>query len=360
MASERSLVKRFVVGLLLVIVLLVVSGPVMATEDSNTGPTISGLGPADVDHGDTKQMIRIGGQAPAGTSEMTIDITPLSEAGVDLSNASVAVNRSLGSMQVDPTIDRSGEGTTLRIEFDAETETSFRLALQLRQLNTSTADQTWVRYEASAGDQDIQSNRFRIESPDMPGVGIGIDSDSLIVGQSEETQQLRVSVFDAPPDTPVTITVDIRSLREANVSLADLETDARVLEGDAVLQEVTRSDGTITLDARITGGERASFELDLTELDTSGAMTTDELRYPVTLEAPAGSKTIESGAFGIYPPGENPTPTETIWESPTQTETSTAPAPTDTAAPGTPPWATGIAVIAAIALGLLRRRRSES
>lgn len=352
--------NRTIVGLLFAIMLLSSSVPVLGNAQSSTSPTITAVSPTDIEHGDTTQLIRIGGRVPAGTSEMAIDITPLSEAGVDLSNASVAVNRSQDNMQVTATIDRRGERTRVRIEFKTTTETSFRLALRLRQLQTATADQTWVRYNATAGDQAVESNRFRIESSDMPGVGLSFDSESLILGQPEETQRFRVSVFDAQPDTPVSIRIDISSLREANVSLSELETDASVVEGDAVLQGVTRSNDTITVEARIPSEGRTSFEINLTGLDTRGATATEERRYRVTLDAPAGSKTIESESFGIYPPGGAPTPTETIWESPTQTETTTAPDTTGSVANGIPAWATGIVVIGTIVLGLVLRRRSDS
>lgn len=359
---------------LLAVASLLLTAPVVA--DGDAGASVAGLNPTDVDHGETTQTLHLGGQLPTNATHLTVDVSSLAEAGVDLSNASVVVERSTPGVRVDASLERAGDSTVVRATLDAtEGPTGFRLALKLRGLETADADQAWLRYDGTVGDSRFESNRFRLEAAAMPDVGASVASDPLVVGRAAASQRLRVVVFDAPPETTVTITVDTAPLRRANVSLVALAADARVVEGNLTLEGVEPVEGGVRLRGTTGSGEFSAVRLDLSGLDTRGATPTEGLAYPVTIEAPAGSKTLDGEAFGVYRPGEAPTPTETVVESPTETPTETAqsasPSPesenaaNETGAPspggtGGPTGFTAVAGLVAVLLAaLLSSRRRE-
>ncbi len=345
------MIRRSKLLALFVAAVLVFTVPAVADDEA----TISGIAPTDIDLGETSQLISLGGSVPSGESTLEIDLTPLADAGVDMSAATVEVNRSRPDLQVDSRIERTDSGAFLRAAINATEATSYRLRFRLENLSTSDAVQTWVRYEASIGEASTDSNRFRIEPAGMPDLVADPESDGLIVDQPDEQQRIRLTVFDAPQETPVSISLQTTSLRDAGVSIASLSPETSIADGDAVVNRVGMNGTNIVIDARTGNSEQSSIILELSGLDTREAVSTTDIRYSVSIEAPVGTKTIQSLPFGLYRPGEAPTPTETIVESPTETETATdtqsgTDSPTSTASPTT--GASGPSGFTAVIAGL--------
>lgn len=349
---------------LLVIATLLLPTAALAGGGS-TQASISGLSPTDLEHGETTQTIHVGGRIPDGTTELAVNLTPLSAVGVDLSGATVSVNQSAGGLEADPAIERDDGEPWLRVRLSADGETAFRLDLRLRGLDTTDAGVAWLRYGATVDGASVESNRFRVEPAGMPDLRSSVEGEPLVTNRTDLRQRVDLRVFDAAEDTPVTVTLDLAPLAEAGVPVRDAAVGAEVVDGDLVLADVRRDGTRVVLEGTTGTADVSTVEVVLSGLDTRGATPARDLQYPLTVEAPAGSKTLGSEPFSLYRPDEAPTPTTTIVESPTATETATSagspaggtsPGPTTSAGgqPGFTAAATTVALL--VSLGLLWRR----
>jgi hypothetical protein len=338
---------------------------VSAVGAADERPEVGAVSPADIDHGETAQTIRLGGEVPAGETTLTVDVTPLAGAGVALSNASAAVARSPGDLASDATVERIGDRTVIRTTLNASEPTSFRLALRLEGLETADAETDRLRYDGTLGNRSFQSNLFQLEPPGLPDLRADVESDRLTAGRADASQRLRVAIVDTPPGTPVTVAVDLRALEHAGVSVGDLRADAAVVDGDLTVERLTVAGSTVEMGVVAGSTDGGAVALDLSGVDTRMADPADGLRYRLTVDAPAGAKTVTSNPFGIYAAGEAPTPTETVVESPTETRTGTVTAGPDAgSSPGGSSGPTGFTILAtgaalALVIGALALRGRE-
>jgi hypothetical protein len=168
-----------------------------------------------------------------------------------------------------------------------------------------------------------------VNDPEMPDLNRVIDPSNLAVGERSATQRTRLIVLDVPANG-TTVRLDLAALPRANASLRDstVETSVGLSDRGVTVRTAERRGTTITLvlasDAR---RERIAVRLTVTGIDTRTATPTTGLRYPITATVSAGSTTVESEPFGLYRPGETPSPTPTLVETGTDTK---APSPRTT------------------------------
>lgn len=111
------------------------SGGALAAD---AGPSLTVLNPDDIRPGDTAQSIHVAGESLTEPTTLVVDCTPLVDAGVDLSNASVAV--SSVSEGVDAAVDlRRADGALLRVTLDLSTLGRANVSIRDATVETSVA-----------------------------------------------------------------------------------------------------------------------------------------------------------------------------------------------------------------------------
>jgi hypothetical protein len=195
-----------------------------------------------------------------------------------------------------------------------------------------------------------------------------VSTADLVVGQRNESQRVRLIVLHVPAGT-ATVRMNLSALTEANASLRNASVTHRldVPDRGVAVRRVSRRNATLELvveaDRR---GDRVAVELRLTGIDTRNATETTGLSYPIHVEVPAGTATGESEPFGLYAPGETPTPTETPVVDPPFTggtsndTTATTSGGTRTTTEGDGAGFTGVAAAVALGLVAVGTRRLDS
>lgn len=133
---------------------------------------VGGVGPGDIRIGGDTQEISIGIEHPSPTIDFRIDITPLSEAGVDFSSAEVIVDESMGEHAEDGRVDIEIEEATvqdgiirLRITQIADADgviVDFRVTNLETDDAEPTTDMTYPVYIGEGATDPQESGRFSI------------------------------------------------------------------------------------------------------------------------------------------------------------------------------------------------------
>ena len=284
------------------------SGGALAAD---AGPSLTVLNPDDVRPGDTEQSIHIAGESLAEPTTLVVDLTPLVDAGTDLSDASASIRASGG---VDATATMSNDHARVRVRMSpTESSTDFRVHVRLRGLGTANATPGVLRYDATFDGRAVDSDPFRVNDPSIPEVSRVVEPTHLVVGERATTQRMRLILLEVPANETI-VTVDLAALRRANASLrgATVTTEVALPDRGVTVRTAERRGTTVTLAVASTDAQdRVAITLAVRGIDTRAATPTTDLRYPITATTSAGSMTVESEPFGLYRPGETPSPTPT-------------------------------------------------
>jgi hypothetical protein len=277
---------------------------------AGAGPSLTVLNPDDIRPGDTEQSIHIAGESLAESTTLVVDLTPLVDAGTDLSDASASI-RASGGVDATATID---DHTRVRVRMNpTESSTDFRVHVRLRGLGTANATPGVLRYDATFDGRAVDSDPFRVNDPSIPEVSRVVEPTHLVVVERTTTQRMRLVLLDVPANETI-VTVDLAALRRANASLrgATVTTEVALPDRGVTVRTAERRGTTVTLAVASTDArDRVAITLSVRGIDTRAATPTTDLRYPITATTSAGSMTVESEPFGLYRPGETPSPTPT-------------------------------------------------
>lgn len=290
------------------------------------------INPADVEHGDTEQSMAVFVEGVTEPTEVVVNVTSLSEAGVDLSNATVETTGTDSS--VDATLTRHGDAVLVRVTLDpgTDTPTDFDFGLTLRGLDTTNASHTRLAYVVEHDDERGQTQRFSLENPDLPWVSTLTRTERLLTGQRNTSQTTRINLDGVPATETATVRVDLSALTARNVSLADASLSAELTDPEqgATLRRAELRGSTVELTLHTERETDVWIDLTVGDLDTRGADPAEDLRYVVAFESPAGTSSGTTDPFGLYAPGNTPTPTAsptdglTVTPTPPLTPTATA------------------------------------
>jgi hypothetical protein len=242
-----------------------------------------------------------------------VNVTPLAAAGVDLSAASArAVNLDRERLRATATLVRTATGTArVRVRVapasgDPIRDGEFRLVLD--DLNTTDAAHTRLSYPVTYADVRQSSPRFDLVDPELPWVSRLTRTDWLVTGRANASQPVAVSLLEVPANASTTVRIDLSPLSDRGVSLANTTLAVRDRPLDATVRDVGLNGSVATFTLR-TDAQDPRVDVVVRGVDTRGASPADPLRYPVTVEVPAGTVTDSTVPFGLYAPTDTPTPT---------------------------------------------------
>lgn len=248
-ATRMNASKLGVLAVLTLVLATSLSAAPVAAADGE----IRALNPSHLEHGDSAQTISIVGTAPGELTVLTIDVTPLAAAGVDLSNATLSVDRDPNDLLSNARIERTDDAVLLRVRIAARAnDTDFRARLRLDNIDTSDADHTDLRYDADFGDQSLHSHWFELSDPRIPELSEVSEPEWLVAGQENASQETRLIMFSLPSNTSLTVTVDLSNLTEAGVALTDVEATATISDQGATVKSVQRSGSTVEIGVDVT------------------------------------------------------------------------------------------------------------
>jgi PGF-CTERM protein len=330
---RRTRVLAVLVALVQILAVLGAGAGTGAAGATDTQSLWVDVAPETVTHGDEQQTMGVLVEGLDAASTFTVNVTPLSAAGVDLSAASVRAVDTDG-LDANATLERIDGSDSVRVELappaDATT-TQYTFRLVLDGIDTTDAAHTHLTYTVEYTGDTAGTRRFELKDPQLPWVSTLTDADRLVRGHEDASQTVRVN-FDAfPAVETATITVDLEPLAAQNVSLADATVTLRDVSEPVDVRRVSLNGSTVEL--RVSAAERVdpTFELVVSRLDTRGATPADPLYYEVTAVMPAGTVSGSTEGFGLYAPDDTPTPTP-----PPTTFPTTTPPPTDATSPADP------------------------
>lgn len=297
----------------MVLVLAVATSAVAVGPSAATQSVWVNVDPGDLEHGDAEQSMEVLVEGATESTEFTVNVTSLADAGVDLSDAAVSVDEPPGAA-VDAALVRSGDDVLVRVSVDPEDGTApadVEFGMTLTGLDTANASHARLDYGVTYEGGQRTTPTFELRNPDLPWVSPLTRSEYLVTGERNASQHTRVTLDDVPAADEATVRIDISALTARNVSLSTATVEARLVEPDegASLRRVELDGSTVELSIRTETETDVTVELALRGLDTRGAEPADDLRYVIAFEGPAGTMSGTSQPFGLYAPGDTPTAT---------------------------------------------------
>jgi hypothetical protein len=327
-------VGPLLVGLLVVTSAFVLLPPGSASASRSVWVNVE---PGDVTHGETEQSMDVLVEEPPDDFAFVVNVSSLADAGVDLTNASVDVDQPEDAT-VNATLTRVDGDVLVRVELDTDdTPGDLRFEMTLTGMATENASHTRLSYDVQYGDQRRGTRTFDLRNPDLPWVSTLTRADRLLSGERNASQRVRVVLDDVPATDAAMVRVDLSALTDRGVSLSAATVDATPVEPDrnGRLRDVELDGDTVVFTLGTAEETDFTIEFWLRGLDTRGADPADRLRHAVTFEGDAGTVAGMTEPFGLYAPGDTPTPTATP-TGPLTTTPSPTPTPSETPGETTP------------------------
>jgi hypothetical protein len=326
--------------------------------------------PGDITHGEGEQSIGLFVEGVTEPTTVTVDLTPLAEAGVNLSAATASIERG-AEVPATVRLDRTDEGVFARVQVEppGDEPAAGTVVLQLKGLNTTDGAHTQLSYPVTYADERRSAQSFRLADPDLPWVGSLTEAEQLVTERANASQEVRIALAAVPASDGATVRLNLSALAARNVSLADATVTARLTdpEDGVTLQRSRLTETGVELQLTTARRTDLTVRLTLRGLDTRGARPAKGLRYTVTFDGAGGTTSDRTASFGLYAPGETPTETPPPTTSPPPETADGAtdrpsgdgetPRPvTHTTAPGIGVVGAVLAVVAALVVGRCWRR----